>query len=467
MTPNGAQSSMKIPNSQRGSQLEFDHLAFGIERLEARQMLAAGFRIAGDNLKITGSRGDDVIHVSTQSEWVTVNGTQTNLEADRLNRLIVNSKSGDDMVIVDSIPFGGQLKINTATGDDTVRIGETTFTGKTTIRLSKGNDTLDIASDLANFGGPFKIDASAGYDVIYVDGVRTSAPQVHASIEGFESRPADFRELEFYGMEYVDNPNEYSQVAGLGINTVMLDFAADGNPASWLGQLDQAQASGFQVVAVFYPDGWSWDEASSDWVFTDQAVEFLETVEGHSALFAVYSLHEPYWRDCYGCGYTTAQQQSLYSDIKAIADVPIYASFSSFQWAHETYGEDYAFADGIADYGDTWFYPSERRGYDEVTYRETLESELAYVRSQAPNTKFVWVMQAFGSKEWGKRMPTYDQMVDLASAAMEYDIDGVFWYTWDFDQREYQQVLSEHPDLQWAVRQIYDEFLNFERIAAL
>jgi|GEM_PF-1114366 len=303
-------------------------------------------------------------------------------------------------------------------------------------------------------------------------GDNTELPRHHFLIE--RSVPEE-RALEFYGMQYVEDSADYETVANLGINALLLDFSSGAGASAWLAQLDEAQAAGFRVVAVHWDSsqdnfGWSWNDATEQWDISASAQSFVETVAGHPALIAVYALHEPYWNNCEQCGYTTAQQQKLYQQIKAIADVQVYSAFSSFFYAENEYGPEYRFADGVCDYCDTWIYPSEfvEEGSDQGFYNRDrlvnrLASELAHVREVAPNSKFIWILQAFESEVALRKLPTYEQMIDLASIVMEYDehggVDGVFWYVWDFDPSEYQEVLSDHPELQPAVREIYDRYV--------
>ena len=153
------------------------------------------------------------------------------------------------------------------------------------------------------------------------------------------NRPATARP--FYGMQFVPI-DELDMVRGLGIEVILESFERDAPPEEWLAYLDEAQALGIQVVAWLWPPGWHWD--GSEWEIPNRDREFIEAVAYHPALFAVYSLHEPYWMGCRGCGYTTAEQQALYDAIKAIAEVPIWSDVDSISlWT--AHSEETAFAD--------------------------------------------------------------------------------------------------------------------------
>jgi len=253
-------------------------------------------------------------------------------------------------------------------------------------------------------------------------------------------------------MVFVDE-GDFGMVKDLGTQVVQHTFAHDGTPESWLAYLDAAQAQDIQVIAWLWRQGWEWD--GSTWHIDDQARSFVQTVAGHPALFAVYGLHEPYWNGCWGCGYTTAQQQALYDALKAIADVPIYSDVGRIGfWIAE--GEETAFADGVCDYCATWYYPFLADGsYAREELISWLSAELMVMRERAPKSKLVWLMQSY-AQSGSYRMPTADEMRDLASSVYSMDIDGALWYVWGFGPL-YSDFLSNHPELHPVVREIYED----------
>lgn len=256
----------------------------------------------------------------------------------------------------------------------------------------------------------------------------------------------------FYGMVFVDE-GDLGMVKDLGIEVVQHTFAYDGTPENWLAFMDAAQAQDIKVIAWLWPEGWEWD--GTTWQIDSQAQLFIQTVRDHPALFAIYAMNEAYWRGCRGCGYTTAQLQELYNAIKAVADVPIYTSTDSMSFS-TAQGEETAFADGVGDYCETWYYPFEADGSyrrDELISR--LTADLAVARERAPNTKIVWKMQGF-ARNGLYRMPTTDEMRDLASIVYSAGIDGALWYLWA-TSGVYGDVISNHPELHPMVREIYDD----------
>ncbi len=258
--------------------------------------------------------------------------------------------------------------------------------------------------------------------------------------------------LPFYGMDTVF-AEDLPLVASLGAEVVAQKFSYSGTPMNWLDQLDEAQAHDLQVIAWLWPQGWQWD--GTTWHIDHRARSFVQTVAGHPATFAVFALHEPYWQGCWGCGYTTYEQQLLYDAIKAIADVPIYSAVDSIAfWTAQ--GEETAFADGVCDYCGTWYHPFRTDGYKREEFLEQLYADLAVARERGPKSKIVWAMQAFAQDQGGFRMPTSAEMYDLAGEVYAAGVDGAMWHPWTFNSL-YDDFLSNHPELYDTVRQVYED----------
>ena len=256
----------------------------------------------------------------------------------------------------------------------------------------------------------------------------------------------------FYGMQFVDL-DDLDKVREMGVEVIVTDLPHDGTPANWLSFLDAAQAHGIRVIPWLWPQGWAWDGTA--WQIDPKARLFLQTVAGHPALFAVYALHEPYWNGCEGCGYTTATQQALYRALKAIANVPLYSEIGSVAgWTAR--GQATTFADGICDYCATWYYPFKDGGiYERNQLIANLTAELAVARERAPHSKIVWMMPAYEYPPDHTRIPSADEMRDLASIVYSKGVTGAWWYPWKFGDL-YTDFLFNHPELYATVRSIYE-----------
>lgn len=272
-------------------------------------------------------------------------------------------------------------------------------------------------------------------------------PQPHPTEDQGSPQPHPF-----YGMEFVPT-EDFETVRGMGVEVIGQTFAHDGSPASWTAQLDLAEDAGLRVIAWLWPQGWTWE--GDRWVIDEQARSFFETVAGHQALFAVYVFNEPYWQECWGCGYTTLQQQTLYLQIKAIRDVPIFSAMDSMRFWTD-YSPETAFADGICDYCATWYYPVTQDGFDQDELRARIAADLSTARQRAPKSKIVWYMQAFAGTESGFRVPNAEEMEEIARIVYEAGVDGAMWYVWSFNSL-YSDTLCHHPELFDTVRKIYEE----------
>jgi len=292
---------------------------------------------------------------------------------------------------------------------------------------------------------------SRGLDVQLRPDSGSRAIRGHVSVP---KRPLNLRQGErlpgpFCGMQFATG-DDLATVRSLGVTVVLQTFHHDGDPAEWLAQLDLAQSHGLQVIGRQWPEGWEWDGAA--WQIDEQARRFVQTVAAHPATLAVYALHEPYWRGCPTCGLTTAQQQTLYQDIKAIADVPLYSEIGSITfWVDR--GTATTLADGVCDYCAVSYYPFFADGtYRRERFIERLEEDIAAIRELAPSSRLVWGMQVFAQSDSPepRRMPTTEEIADIGAIVAERDVDGIFWYVWKFGPL-YDDFLSNHPELFPAV----------------
>ena len=253
----------------------------------------------------------------------------------------------------------------------------------------------------------------------------------------------------FCGMEFVSG-DDLATVRSMGVNVVLQTFRHNDDPAEWLAQLDMAHDHGMQVIGWLWPEGWEWDDAA--WQIDDQAQLFVQTLATHPATFAVYALQEPYWRGCVTCGLTTAEQQALYQELKAIAEVPLYSEIGDITgWADQ--GGDTTVADGMCDYCGATYYPFFSDGtYERDEFISHLDDDLATIHESAPNSKLVWGMQVYAESNSPRplRMPTAEEVADIGAIVAERDVDGIFWYVWEFSP-VYDDFLSNHPELFPAV----------------
>ena len=256
-------------------------------------------------------------------------------------------------------------------------------------------------------------------------------------------------DVPLYGIEFVP-AEDLHVIQGMELDVVLLVFPHDGPVQDWVAYLDQAHALGLKVIGRLWPEGLQWEGA--DWRIDPQTILFIQTLAKHPATLAVYALEEPYWRGCWGCGYTTDQLELLYNRIKAVASVPVYSEIGSISfWSEE--GESTTFVDGVCDYCANLYYPFLADGsYQREELISRLTSDLAIARKNAPKSKFIWLMQGF-AQESSFRMPTANEMYDLAAIVYDLQVDGALWYCWNFGSL-YSDYLSQHPELASPIREI-------------
>lgn len=220
-------------------------------------------------------------------------------------------------------------------------------------------------------------------------------------------------------------------------------------PDSWRRQIGALFDGGAMVIVEMYPRPWSWN--GSSWTFNQYADPFLDLVtELHAAgpVLAVFGpVDEPYAH-----GYTTAQLQALYTEIKTRAPgVPVYSTFGSLHY-WEDHDPARVIAPGVVDYASPHYYPFDSSGYRRDTYISELEAEIEILNRLAPDTHLIWLVQAFAlpTHPRGLRMPTADELLDASAIAFDHQVP-ILYYTYNRVASSYTDYLALHPELFDAV----------------
>jgi len=329
--------------------------------------------------------------------------------------------------------------------------------------------------------------------------------------------------LEFYGVEFVEDLEDPEKgldvVSRLGLNLVLECFYDWEGVEGWNVKLESFRRRNIRVIAWLIDtsgsencfDGWFW--SGDHWEIKEVGYDFLvwaEEISGnvnhryYNTLFAVFGLEEPYWTTTPGGPFTTAQLQELYRKIKSVAPhVKIYSELSDMDafdrdgWRGGAFGaieeykrfdeDDLDFADGVADYAGIWFYPfiKEYEGESPTSYVsgascaspedclnrvvDVIIRNKRLVEERAPNTKLVFVLQAFGGGIY--RMPSPSEMRKLARTVVSLNcVSGVLWYFWDnpCPSCEYTDWLSRESGEYWSViREFSFELIVLESVRLL
>jgi len=230
----------------------------------------------------------------------------------------------------------------------------------------------------------------------------------------------------------------------VGPHTLLSDIVAS---------LDNAQALGYQVIFHIY-DGdtdtnkpWYLD-GSGQWVFPQSAIDMLQGVSDHPAMFAVYALHEPLDGGVTYVG--VEQQQALYSLLKLhTGGLPVYTDIGSLS-AFEDRGEP--LTDGMCDYCAT--FPSHFRSdwTSEECLAETLsriDADLDTRQRLMPGTQVVFLINTYATTDYvvPMRLPTSYELDVVRDRLCDLD-QPMLYYPWH--QSLYDATLEDAPEL-WPV----------------
>jgi len=269
-------------------------------------------------------------------------------------------------------------------------------------------------------------------------GTPTSAPPASTSWYGIVRAPVE------------DWPTIRENLGGAVVDLVVRPYTPLNDITA---SLDSAQALGYQVIFHIF-DGdtdtnkpWYLD-VDGQWIFPQHAVDILQAVSDHPAVFAIYALHEPLDGGVTYVG--VEQQQALYSLLKLHAGgLPVYTDIGSLS-AFEAQGEP--LADGMCDYCAT--FPSYFRSdwTSEQCLAETLrriDADMDTWQRLMPNSQVMFLVNtyAFTSSGVPRRLPT------------PYELGVVKGYLCDLDRpmlyipwhhSSYDATLEDAPEL-WPV----------------
>jgi hypothetical protein len=192
---------------------------------------------------------------------------------------------------------------------------------------------------------------------------------------------------------------------------------------------------------------WAWN--GSEWVFPPSAIQTLEGIANHPALFAIYALHEPfdYTNECH---WTVEQQQELYQLLKAYTDAaPVWSDVGTLAgW--EARGIE--LTDGICDYCGTFHHRFRSDWTSERSLEETLDTIDADLDTQQrlmPNSQVVYQVQAFSYASDGHslRLPTPEELATVRDHLCALH-QPMLYYPWSHGT--YDATLKDAPQL-WSV----------------
>jgi hypothetical protein len=234
-------------------------------------------------------------------------------------------------------------------------------------------------------------------------------------------------------------------LGGVVVEHLVKPSASD---ADILGSLNRAQAMDLRVLLHVYDSGSNtrkpWRLEDGNWVVSERGIEILRLVEGHPALFAVYTLHEPYDSSDYHAD--SDAQRALYVLLKSYANVPLYTDIATLDRPLQS-GE--VLSDGMCDYCAT--FPATFRGSPEAALAETfrrIDADLAAQRQYMPTSQVMFLVNVYQIGDGAHyRLPTEEELVVVRDYLCELGTPTLY-YPWTHGG--YDVTLSEVPAL-WPV----------------
>jgi uncharacterized repeat protein (TIGR01451 family) len=239
--------------------------------------------------------------------------------------------------------------------------------------------------------------------------------------------------------------------ANLGGRVVELTVGRE-SPEEINTMLNQLGELGYLVILNIYTSTtatgrpWYWD--GSEWVFPQQAIDTLQGVADHPALFAIYALHEPL--DNEGAYIPVDQQRELYQLLKAYTnDTPVFTDIATLSGWEERGVE---LTDGICDYCCT--FPTHFRSdwTSEQSITEALKrmhADLATQQRLMPNSQVVFLLNTYSYSEYQPpfRLPNPEELAVIRNYACTID-QPVMYYPWTHSH--YDLTLMDAPQL-WPI----------------
>jgi hypothetical protein len=245
-------------------------------------------------------------------------------------------------------------------------------------------------------------------------------------------------------------PMEDMQTVADSLGGTVLEVATSSSSTEEISAiLDQAQASGYQVILNMYSRTTNtnrpWYLDGDEWVFPQSTVELLQEIAHHPAMFAVYALHEPF-----DAGVPFDKQLELYQLLKGYTDLPVY-SYVTRLAQKESAGIE--LVDGWCDLCGT----SSACFRDDITSEESLERILSSIdadldtqRRLMPNSQVAFQIQTYSSPSgrYPRRLPTPQELRTVRDHLCALN-QPVMYYPWRHSG--YSETLNDAPQLWSAI----------------
>ena len=233
----------------------------------------------------------------------------------------------------------------------------------------------------------------------------------------------------------------------LSASVVELLVRPSTSDAAILASLDNAQAQGLQVLLHVYDSASNtqnpWTLDGDTWTVTARGAEILALVEGHSAIWAVYQLHEPFDSATYHAD--ADAQRVLYALLKTYTSHDLYTDLSSIHLPHQA---SEVMSDEMCDQCCTA--PTIFRGAwtSEECLTETfarIDADLAVKQEFMPGSNLVFMFNVYTLGDGTRyRMPTAVELDTVRDYMCGLDVPPLY-YPWQHSG--YTTELGDAPEL--------------------
>lgn len=256
----------------------------------------------------------------------------------------------------------------------------------------------------------------------------------------------------WYGIRSVPTEDMSTVAEYLGGTVISVNFGTQ-NADRVNAQLNRAQSLGYRVIVIMYTREtcsrrpWVW--TGNQWRFPASTIETLQGIAHHSALFAIYALHEPF-DYTNGCHWTVEQQQELYQLLKEYTDgAAVWTDIGGLaDWVERGIEP----TDGMCDYCATFRHRFRSDWSSERCLEETLnaiDANLEVQQRMMPNSQLVFQIQAFSyaGPSLPYRLPTPEELATVREHLCALQ-QPMMYYPWSHGT--YDSSLDDAPSL-WPV----------------
>jgi hypothetical protein len=250
------------------------------------------------------------------------------------------------------------------------------------------------------------------------------------------------------------SPNDWATVQSLGVNVVDYIISPSTADTEIISRLDLADSLNLRVILHIWDSSRTlkkpWYLDSGSWQITPRGDEILNLVQGHSALWAIYALHEPL--EPGPMHVSSDDQRALYALLKSKTNALVYTDVGELAGFFE---RGVSLSDGMFDIAATFRHRFVVGQTSQWAYNRILPKilgDIAVRDSEMPNTQILFQIQTYANASGSpaKRLPTTMELAHVRDFLCVLGEPAGF-YLWN-PRASYNTTLEQAPHL-WPVVQ--------------